>query len=674
MSFRSQFLAGWLLLAPAFAGTNNTILVSAPRLDDLDLMDVAVAADVTLVDRETIERSGAASTPELLEKEAGVRMRGTSGNGDDGEISMRGFGEGSGLRVLVLVDGHKANRPDMGGIEWRDIPVSNIERIEVIRGGQNVLYGNHALSGVVKITTKRGDDAGLQLKGSVGSYGYRSGAASYGESVGDVDLGVGVSSYWHDGYRSNSTSHATTFSASAGWFMNDTDVLTLRASASDGYVQFPGPLLYDQMKQDPTQSNSLGDEFSEDRSGLATLLYETERDWGAARVNTGLNLHDRDTTLGGRYHHDDLIGISFAPRLRFGSRNDFFMGGIDLLYDGEDVDHYLDADRDIVKAWAELDRITASPYLFAQRTFHDKKTILNGGMRYEYAGTDNQYLEYVENQLSPTIDTNRGPIPNPDYKNPPDIDPDKSYEGRVEKDGWAAELSVSRKISEQGEIFAGYDRVYRYPTLDETASYQGYPLSDPLNEDLDPEHGNNYEVGARFDNREWTVSLTGFYMALDNEIAFDDVLKLNTNIGATRRLGVEPEIAWNREWYGAATRWTFVDARMAHGENDGNRVPLVPWASGTTSAWVEPVPEFRLTASHTYVAEQYQGGDEENDDQKTDPYGLFDLRANIAMSDHVSLVISINNLFDEIYATSAYSGGFYPGSGRNFRFGMTMVY
>ena len=160
MSYRSHLFAGLMLLAPAFAGTNNAIIVSAPRLDDLDLMDVTVAADVTVIDRATVEQSGAASVPELLQNEANLLIRGQGGNASDGQISMRGFGDNSQVRVLVLVDGHKANRPDMGMIDWQRLPVSSIERIEVIRGGQNVLYGNHALSGVVKITTKRGGDVG----------------------------------------------------------------------------------------------------------------------------------------------------------------------------------------------------------------------------------------------------------------------------------------------------------------------------------------------------------------------------------------------------------------------------------------------------------------------------------------------------------------------------------
>lgn len=672
MSFR--LLACLFLLAPAFAGTNRTIIVSAPRLDDLDLMAVDVAADVTVIDRETIERSGAASVPELLQSEANVLVRSTTGNGNDGQISMRGFGENSHLRTLVLVDGHKANRPDMGGIEWQSLPVSNIDRIEVIRGGQNVLYGNYALAGVVKVTTKRGDDAGLQVDGALGSFGYRSGSISYGQAVGDADFLVGVSGYSSDGYRSNSTSRATLVNAGAGWFMNDTDILTLRTSGGKSHIQFPGPLTYQQMQDDPTQSSNLGDQFSDDWNALATLLYETAREWGAARVNTGLNFRDRESTFSGIYGWNRQLGFSFGPRARFGSEDNFWMAGFDCNYDRLDVENYLDESRDIVKSWAELDRISAAPYVFSQRTFSEK-TILNGGARYEYAGTDNFYVQYVENQLDPI---------RPTYKNPPDVDLGASYDGRVEKQGWSAELSVSHSLSDHLDVFAGYDRVYRYPTLDETAAYQGFPLSDPLNENLDPERGNNFEVGSKYKGREWSASLTGFYLMLNNEIAYVEIpedpilgtpaINLNMNIGSTRRIGTEAEVVWKREWYGASTRWAFVDARFDGGENDGNRVPLVPGAYGTTSMWVEPVPEFRLTASYTFVSEQYKGGDEGNEFKKLDSYGLFSLRANVIMSDYASLYCSVHNLFDEVYATSAYSGVYYPGSGRSFRMGITLVY
>jgi len=664
MSFRLQFVAGLLLVVPAFAGTNNSIIVSAPRLDDLDLMDVAVAADVTVIDRDMIEQSGATAVPQLLEQQANVLVRGQGGNASDGQISMRGFGDNSHLRVLVLVDGHKANRPDMGGIGWQTLPVSNIERIEVIRGGQNVLYGNHALSGVVKITTKRGEDAGLQLDGAAGSFGYYSGSASYGGTLGDTDFLAGLQYSQYDGFRDNSATESTTANASAGWYMNDTDTLTLRVSGGKSYLEFPGSLSYQQMQDDPRQSTTLSDDFSDVWSGQATLLYETERDWGAARMNAGASFINRENSISGIYNQNDIKGFSLEPRARFGSEDDFWMAGLDLFYDQLDQENYLNKDRDIVKSWADIGRITAAPYLFAQRTI-EEKTILNGGVRYEYTATDNHYIEYVANQLDPI---------RPTYKNPPDVDLTKSYDGLVEKQGWAAEVSLSRQLTDTLDVWGGYDRVYRYPTLDETASYQGFPLSDPLNENLDPEHGNNFEVGTKYEDRTWRVSLTGFYLMLDNEIAYDDIAQLNRNIGATRRVGVEPEVAWNRGWYGASTRWTFVDARFDGGANDGNQVPLVPWAYGVTAAWVEPISKLRLTASYTFVSEQVQGNDEGNVLREMDAYGLVGLRANYALLDSLNLYFSVHNLFDETYAYSAYSSRYYPGTGRSFQAGMTWVY
>ncbi|MEA2068435.1 MAG: TonB-dependent receptor plug domain-containing protein, partial [Verrucomicrobiota bacterium] len=422
MSFR--LLACLFLLAPAFAGTNNAIIVSAPRLDDLDLMDMSVAADVTVIDRAAIERSGASAVPQLLEQQANVLVRGQGGNGSDGQLSMRGFGDNSHVRVLVLVDGHKANRPDMAMSDWQSLPVSNIEKIEVVRGGQNVLYGNHALSGVVKITTKRGEDAGLQIDGAVGSFGYYSGSASYGGTVGDADFLGGLQHAQYDGFRENSATESTTANASAGWYMNDTDTLTLRVSGGKSYLEFPGSLSYQQMQDDPRQSTNLSDDFSDAWSGQATLLYETEHDWGAARMNAGASFINRENSISGIYNQNDIQGFSLEPRARLGSEDDFWMAGLDLFYDQLDQENYRDPARSIVKSWADISRTTVAPYLFVQRTVKEKN-IINGGVRYEYAGTDNRYVEY-------------------DFLGA--VDPDKSYDGLVDKQGWAAELSVSRKL------------------------------------------------------------------------------------------------------------------------------------------------------------------------------------------------------------------------------------
>lgn len=673
MLFRLKIVVALFLLAPAFAGTNQTILVTAPRLDDLDLMAVDTAADVTVIDRAAIEKSGAVSVPELLRNEANVLLRSFSGNPNDGQIAMRGFGDNSHLRTLILVDGHKLNRPDMGVTGWQSIPVSNIEKIEVIRGGQNVLYGDHALAGVVKITTKRGADAGTRLGGVMGSFGYLSGFVGHGGAVGDIDYYAGIDSYQMDGFRSNSTSRATTLAGSLSWYASDTDILTLRVSCADSHLLFSGPLTYEQMQDDPTQSDYSGDDFSDMKSGQGTAIWETERSWGAVRVASGLNVRDIDWELGGMVANNRQTGVSLGPRVKWGGEDNFIMGGMDGFYDVLKFTSYVPTDPSYVNAHADLGRLKLSPYFFMQHKT-EKKLTLGGGVRYERTRTDHLYEDYVDNQILPYIETNRGTFPNPNYKNPPDIDATNSYDGVVVKDGWAGTLSLAQDFYDNGSAWLRYDRVYRYPSLDEVAAYQGYPLSDPLNEKLDPETGNVFELGARWTTPMWRVSWTAYHMRMDNEIVFDDLAKLNRNLGATRRMGTEAELALDCGWYGANTRWTLQDARMHGGENGGNQVPLAPRYYGVCSAWIDPVEELRLTLSWAYVSKQYQGNDEANISRKMDAYGLLGFGVDITLGEYAKVNLAMDNLLNKTYATTAYTGAYYPGYGRSFRCGLTVEF
>ncbi|MEI6890872.1 MAG: TonB-dependent receptor [Pontiella sp.] len=661
-----------LLGVPAFAGTNHTIVVSAPRLDNLDLMAVDTAADVTVIDRETIERSGAISLPDLLRNEANILILGTSGNVNDGQISMRGFGDNAGLRTLIVVDGHTLNRPDMGATTWSSVPLSNIEQIEVIRGGQNVLYGDHALAGVVKITTKRGADVGTQIAGTIGSYGYISGYLGHGGAVGDFDYYIGVDSYESEGFRSNSLSKASTLTGSLVWYAGESDVFTFRVSHTDYHQQYPGPLTYEQMMDDPTQSNYTSNDFSDVLSSQATLNWETERDWGRVRVASGYHRRDLDWQLGGIFANNLIEGFSLGPRIKWGNEDDFLIGGLDMTYDTLNFTSYLPADTRYVSSEAEMERITLQPYLFVQKTFRDK-WILGGGARYETARTEGENRDYVKNQILPYLDTNRGPVPNPNYKNPPDLT-DESFDGVIEKEGWAASLSLTRDFNQNSSIWIRYDHVYRYPALDEVAAYQGYPLDDPMNADLDPEEGDHFVFGVNHGWGDWQGQWSAYALLMKNEIAFDPVAQLNSNVGPTRRIGTELELNWNRLWYGAGTRWTLQESTLRSGEHQGNVVPLSPPLYGVCSAWVEPVDTLRLSLNWSYVSEQYQGNDNANSTRKMNAYDQLGFQALIRMSDYARLRISIDNLLDETYATTAYSGVYYPGAGRSFRCGLNFEF
>lgn len=82
-------------------------------------------------------------------------------------ISMRGV---SGNTVLVLVDGVPINDAYFGSVLWLQLPVEQIERIEIIHGSQASRYAMHSVSGAILVTTRRPQTDGVELQGHFGRY------------------------------------------------------------------------------------------------------------------------------------------------------------------------------------------------------------------------------------------------------------------------------------------------------------------------------------------------------------------------------------------------------------------------------------------------------------------------------------------------------------------------
>lgn len=147
-----------VLAAPVWADEDDTetpetelpdLTVQAQRLNE--------SADDPSVFIEIIEMDQYAgrmvSTEDVLRQAAGVNIRSFGGVGSFATISVRGS---SADQVVVLVDGVRVNSAVGGGVDLSQIPPSQIERIEIIRGGGSAMYGEGAVGGVVNIVTRRG--------------------------------------------------------------------------------------------------------------------------------------------------------------------------------------------------------------------------------------------------------------------------------------------------------------------------------------------------------------------------------------------------------------------------------------------------------------------------------------------------------------------------------------
>ncbi len=128
------------------------------------------AAAVHVLTREEIQRSGATSLPDALRLVPGVNVARINAN--SWAVSIRGFNSRFANKLLVMIDGRSLYSPLFSGVFWdrHNIPIDDIDRIEVVRGPGGTLWGANAVNGVINIITRHSADTqGARLEASVGT-------------------------------------------------------------------------------------------------------------------------------------------------------------------------------------------------------------------------------------------------------------------------------------------------------------------------------------------------------------------------------------------------------------------------------------------------------------------------------------------------------------------------
>jgi iron complex outermembrane recepter protein len=129
------------------------------------------AAAIFVITQEDIRRSGATTLPDVLRLAPGVVVNQSDSN--RWAVGVRGLADIFSKSVLVLIDGRSVYTPLVGGVHWaiQDVPLADVEQIEVIRGPGATIWGGNAVNGVINIITKRSADAqgvrGTAVAGSV---------------------------------------------------------------------------------------------------------------------------------------------------------------------------------------------------------------------------------------------------------------------------------------------------------------------------------------------------------------------------------------------------------------------------------------------------------------------------------------------------------------------------
>ncbi len=176
-------------LVPAVApASTDTIVVTGAR-EPVPLS--RLAADVLVIDADTIARSTADSVADLLRREAGLQLSRSGGPGQATGVFLRGA---AAVNTVVLVDGVRVGSATLGSVALETLGLAQVERVEVLRGPGSSLYGADAVGGVVQIFTRRGV-VGTQFDAQLGAggTGLREASGSLRGRYGIVDAAATLS-------------------------------------------------------------------------------------------------------------------------------------------------------------------------------------------------------------------------------------------------------------------------------------------------------------------------------------------------------------------------------------------------------------------------------------------------------------------------------------------------
>ncbi|MFT7126545.1 MAG: vitamin B12 transporter [Pseudoalteromonas tetraodonis] len=238
-----------------------------------------VIGSISSISREEIDASGALDLHDLLRTQPGIDIVRSGPSGAQTSVFMRGTESD---HVLVLVNGVRVNAPTSGGAIWGEIPLDQVERIEVVRGPRSAQFGSDAIGGVIQIFTRQAGAVSIAL--TAGSYATREATVSAGYHSDLLAASVTASQGQTDGFSAtNEGAGAFSFNADDDGREYKNASVNLEATLSDN-ASIGSSWLYNQQDTEIDQtgeqlgrSRQLGlwAEFSNNRN--ADIRLQTSR-------------------------------------------------------------------------------------------------------------------------------------------------------------------------------------------------------------------------------------------------------------------------------------------------------------------------------------------------------------------------------------------------------------
>jgi len=629
MLHKLLYLTGVFLSLPLFAAEEavENIIVSGTRYAS---PAGSVPSGISVITAEEIARSGADHLVELLRSRGGLEVSDLFGDGTDASVGLRGFSATAPHNTLVLIDGRRLNNADNGLPDLNAVPLGNIRQIEIVKGSMGTLYGDKAVGGVINIITRKPETLSLNLRADYGSYDDRSLYLEL-ENHHDNGLGYRISGMrrLNENYRDNNALQLTDV-ASGIWYTHTGGEVFLEYQGLDEDIEAPGPLFRDLVETDRRQALNPDDFVDTDtragRLGLRQeivggidLLAEYTNRFSdtAGQLSSGGN----PSPFTSRRHH-----IEFTPRL---------IGALPLATG----DALLTLGVDLF----ETDYLIRSGFGITDDTQRQRSV---------YA----QAMVPVTDRLAVTAGGRYGEVEN-------DIMVDTLAFGRslpegtqIDDNTHAWELGLSFTITPAWRLFGKLDRNYRFVSADEYSAvadnnfFAGLFAFGTVIPLPGTQTGLSHEIGTEWQAAGKAVSLQFYQLDINDEIDFDPVLFLNTNIGDTQRRGaiLEGRYALTDRLEVSAS-YNYVDAVLTSGMFDGSELTFIADHSGSFRTHYRHDDHLGAYLEVTGVSDRVYGGDFAND-FTTLPGHII---GNANVSYHYAgftLSLRVNNLLDQYYS------------------------
>ena len=655
------FVFGWIFpvrAAEPSSADSGQVVISTSRMEESE--DRAVTG-VTVITAENIERSTAQNLPEILSLYAGLYVSDISGARRDYQVDLRGFGQGSQQNILLLIDDRVANLADQWGPDWNLVPLSQIERIEVVRGSRgNVIYGDYAVAGIVNVITKTGKGLGGNATTAYGSYDTKKATTSFGGATGHATYEMYTGYLESDGFRDNS--HTEAQDIGANWHLTPNE--RWKVQFSGGYhkddTHLPGALMASDLDAGTEWTDSV---VSSDRTKLEDYyvqaglekvvlsndLFILETAYRNRSMHYTRSFADDAPNIAGNDSNIDTTAFSLAPQIIF--RGDFngvsnrMAVGYDLIQLWRGYSSYLDytaSGAPVATAYKGKNEKQTSSFFIHDELGIGDKWILSGGYRLERATYRFQKSAMGERVID-----------------------DESYTA-----------GIAYRFGDHARWYGSYTHGFRLPTLDELYDYR----TATTDADLQAQTFSDYEIGLSTRmGRHLKFSADVFQIRTKDEIIEDTASATFDNLDwDTLRQGLELTADWQYRGWTFGGGYTYMETKFESGPYKGNEIPNVPNDRAFGHISYTSSQGLLIGLECVYMGNRRLVGDWNNDAQRLEDFLLLNAKVQYSWR-RLTVFVDLNNILNKQYAaygdlSNSGEAGFYPAPEFNFLAGVSINY